>query len=66
MQTKAYFYPCIHLQPYYANKYGYSSGMFPIAEMISHQALALPFYTAMTEAEADEVMAALSASMTSG
>jgi perosamine synthetase len=43
IQSKAYFYPCIHLQPFF-KKMGLNEGDFPIAEKLSKETLILPFY----------------------
>ncbi len=47
----ANYFPCIHLQPYFRELFGYSEGSFPIAESVSSRTIALPFYTQMTERE---------------
>ena len=38
------YFPCIHLQPFYREKFGFKPGLFPIAESVSQRTLALPFY----------------------
>jgi perosamine synthetase len=60
--SKAYL-PCIHLQPFYRERYGFSGGEFPIAERVAAHSLALPFFTTMGEAEADRVATALEAAL---
>lgn len=57
IQSKPYFYPCIHLQPYFRSTFGYKDGDFPVAERISKQCVALPFFTSMTFEEIDRVVA---------
>jgi len=52
-------YPCIHLQPYYRERYGYHEGMFPEAEAWSDQELSLPLHAGMTEADVTRVVDAL-------
>ena len=54
IQSKAYFFPCIHLQPYYQTKYHYREMMFPMAEKLSKKTIVIPFYPAMTR---DQVVA---------
>lgn len=44
--TKLY-YPSIHLQPCYREKFGYKRGMLPISEEASDTILALPLYNDM-------------------
>jgi perosamine synthetase len=38
------YFPCIHLQPFYRERFGYEPGMYPIAESVSQRTIALPFY----------------------
>src|SRR5690606_3029964 len=38
------YFPCIHLQPFYRERFGYKPGDFPIAESVSQRTIALPFY----------------------
>ncbi len=46
--TGAYFSP-LHLQPVYADRFGYTEGDFPATEKVSSSTMALPFFTRMTE-----------------
>jgi UDP-4-amino-4,6-dideoxy-N-acetyl-beta-L-altrosamine transaminase len=48
----------IHLQPYYRNL-GFGPGDFPQAEAYYAQAISLPIYAALTDAQQDEVVAAV-------
>jgi perosamine synthetase len=59
IQSKAYFSPCIHLQPYYRKRYGFIEGMFPVAERISSEMVAIPFFTQITKAEVQQVTEAI-------
>ena len=43
------YFPCIHLQPFYRQQFGFKKGEFPIAESISDRTIALPFYNRMDE-----------------
>jgi perosamine synthetase len=56
--SKAYL-PCIHLQPFYRERFGFKGGEFPVAERASNRSLALPFFTSMTEAQVERVSSAL-------
>jgi perosamine synthetase len=56
--SKAYL-PCIHLQPLYRERFGFKGGEFPVAERVANHALALPFFTTMTEAQVERVCDAL-------
>src|SRR5437763_5773984 len=49
------YFPPIHLQPYMAEKFGFTSGMFPVCEYVSARTLALPFFGGMTSAQVDRV-----------
>lgn len=53
------YFPCIHLQPFYRQKFGYREGDFPIAEKVSRSSLALPFHGNMKESDVDLVCEAL-------
>jgi dTDP-4-amino-4,6-dideoxygalactose transaminase len=48
-----------HLQGYYHHKYGIAPGDFPNAWVADRLSISLPLYAQMTEAEQDEVVAAL-------
>jgi perosamine synthetase len=58
IQSKAYL-PCIHLMPFYRERYGFRGGEFPVAERVAERSLALPFFGGMGEGEADRVVEAL-------
>jgi perosamine synthetase len=53
------YFPCIHLQPFYRDKFGFKPGDFPIAESVSTRTIALPFYNSMTESDVDHVVKTL-------
>ena len=48
----------VHTQPYY-QKLGFRLGDFPEAEGYYHEAISLPMFHSMTQAEQDYVIAAL-------
>jgi perosamine synthetase len=56
--SKAYL-PCIHLQPFYRERFGFRGGEFPVAERVAARSLALPFFTTMSDAEVERVCRAL-------
>ena len=56
--SKAYL-PCIHLQPFYRDRFGFRGGEFPVAERFAARSLALPFFNTISEQEVDRVCAAL-------
>jgi len=49
------YFPCIHLQPFYQEEFGFRPGMFPIAESVSQRTFALPFYNDLSKHEIDHV-----------
>ena len=62
IQTARYL-PCIHLQPYMRERYGFSAGLCPVAEALSARTLALPFHTGLHEDDQAYVVAALRAAL---
>jgi perosamine synthetase len=59
--SKAYL-PCIHLFPH-LRELGYREGQFPVAEAAAADALALPFFPAMGEAQVERVCQELAAAL---
>ncbi|ARU61206.1 polysaccharide biosynthesis protein [Tumebacillus avium] len=55
---RPYFTP-IHLQPFYVERFGYKRGDFPVTERVADKTLAIPFFNNLTEAQVDEVVAAI-------
>ncbi len=49
----------VHLQPYYRDR-GFQSGDFPVAEAYYQEAISLPLYADLTDAQQDQVVAVLS------
>ncbi|MBL8991091.1 MAG: DegT/DnrJ/EryC1/StrS family aminotransferase [Phycisphaerae bacterium] len=49
------YFPCIHLQPFYRERFGYGPGDYPIAESVSQRTIALPFYNDLRERDIDMV-----------
>jgi perosamine synthetase len=49
----------VHLQPLYQNRLGTKPGQYPIAEAAYEDILTLPLFPQMSDADADDVMAAL-------
>lgn len=54
------YFPCIHLQPFYRERFGFEPGSYPIAESVSARTIALPFHSNLTEREVDYVCQTLS------
>jgi len=53
------YFQCIHLQPFYREQFGFKEGDFPITESVSARAIALPFFSNITESQIDRVTRAL-------
>lgn len=49
----AAYFPCIHLQPFYREQFGYKPGDFPVAESVSARTIALPFFNTLSDKDAD-------------
>lgn len=62
IESKAYM-PCIHLFPFYRERFGFREGQFPIAEDAAARNLALPFFAAMRERDVERVCAALASAL---
>jgi len=58
VQSKPYL-PAIHLMSYYRETFGHRDGAFPVCEDVAARSIALPFFPALTESEAEEVSSAL-------
>jgi perosamine synthetase len=57
------YLPCIHLMPFYRERFGFAGGEFPVAESFAERSLGLPFFTAMSEEQVDRVAGALAAAL---
>jgi len=57
--TTGVHFRALHLHPYYADRFGYTRGMFPNAELVSDRTLSLPLSGGMTDADAGRVVDAL-------
>jgi perosamine synthetase len=49
------YLPCIHLQPYMRERFGFAEGLCPQAEALSRSTVALPFYTALGAEDQERV-----------
>jgi len=58
IQTARYL-PCIHLQSYMRERYGFSEGLCPVAEEVSARTLALPFHARLPEDDQEYVAGVL-------
>ncbi len=55
----ARYLPCIHLQSYMRETYGFREGLCPVAEGLSARTLALPFHARLDEGDQDHVVRSL-------
>jgi perosamine synthetase len=62
VQTARYL-PCIHLQSYMRERYGFSEGLCPVAEALSARTLALPFHARLPHDDQAYVADALRAAL---
>jgi perosamine synthetase len=60
------YFPAIHLQPVYRERFGFGPGMLPVAEKAGATGLALPFHTTLSEAEQERVARELGAAVGAG
>jgi perosamine synthetase len=61
----AEYIPCVHLQPYMHERFGFRDGMFPVAEDVASRTLALPFFAGIEAGDQERVAEALAAAVSS-
>jgi len=59
----AEYVPCVHLQPYMRETYGFAEGVCPVAEDIGSRTIALPFYPQLGAEDQERVVEALRAAL---
>lgn len=52
-------YPLVYRHPFYRDRFGLASGLCPAAEEIERRLVTLPLFPSMTDADQDDVVAAL-------
>jgi perosamine synthetase len=57
------YVPCVHLQPYMRETYGFAEGLCPIAEDIASRTIALPFFPQIEAEDQERVVEALRAAL---
>jgi perosamine synthetase len=65
VQSKAYL-PCVHLMPFYRERFEFAEGRFPVAERVAERSLALPFFGAMSEDQVERVCSAVESTLSLG
>ena len=53
------YVPCVHLQPYMRDAYGFAEGLCPVAEDVASRTLALPFFPQLDAEDQERVVEAL-------
>lgn len=61
----AEYVPCIHLQPYMRERYGFAEGLCPVAEDTANRTMALPFFTQIEPGDQERVAEVLRAAISS-
>jgi perosamine synthetase len=59
----AEYVPCIHLQSYMRERFGFAEGMCPVAEDAAARTMALPFFTRIEPADQEHVVEVLRAAI---
>jgi perosamine synthetase len=62
----ARYLPCIHLQAYMRERYGFAEGLCPVAEALSRRTLALPFHARLAAEDQERVVDTLRAAVARG
>ena len=59
----AEYVPCIHLQPYMRERFGFAEGLCPVAEDTARRTMALPFFTQIDPGDQERVVEVLRAAI---
>ena len=59
----AEYVPCVHLQPYMRETYGFAEGLCPVAEDFASRSIALPFYPQLEAEDQERVVETLRAAL---
>jgi perosamine synthetase len=59
----AEYVPCVHLQPYMRERYGFAEGTCPVAEDVAARTMALPFFTGIEPEDQERVAEVLAAAV---
>jgi perosamine synthetase len=57
------YVPCVHLQPYMRETYGFAEGICPVAEDVASRTLALPFFPQLEAEDQERVVETLRAAL---
>ncbi|NIR50229.1 DegT/DnrJ/EryC1/StrS family aminotransferase [candidate division KSB1 bacterium] len=53
------YFPPIHLQPFYVDRFGFKKGDFPVTESVAQRTIALSFHSNLEDDEIDYIVASL-------
>jgi len=59
----AEYVPCIHLQPYMREAFGFAEGLCPVAEQTTARTMALPFFSQIEPGDQERVVEVLRAAI---
>ncbi len=59
----AEYVPCIHLQPYMRERFGFAAGLCPVAEETASRTMALPFFSQIEAGDQERVVEVLAAAV---
>jgi perosamine synthetase len=59
----AEYVPCIHLQPYMRETFGFAEGLCPVAEQTAARTMALPFFSQIEPGDQERVVEVLRAAI---
>jgi perosamine synthetase len=57
------YVPCVHLQPYMRERYGFAEGLCPVAEDAAQRTVALPFYPQLEAEDQERIVDAVRAAV---
>jgi dTDP-4-amino-4,6-dideoxygalactose transaminase len=58
--TTSVHFRALHLMRYYADRFAFRPGMFPVAEMVAERTLSLPLSAGMSDEQVERVVAVVS------
>ena len=58
-----HYVPCVHLQPYMRERYGFGEGLCPVAEDAASRSVALPFFPAIEAGDQERVVEVLKSAL---
>jgi len=57
------YFPPIHLQPLYRERFGFGEGAFPVTERVGRRTIALPFHNNLSDEQAETVVRRLTSAL---